>query len=472
MKTLRAYVTRSFWATFSATVAVLTFIISIGGLFRITDLLARGIEPGPILQVFLSGLPNGMIYAIPVGSLTAALLVFGRLSGDAEITAMRACGISIARVASWLLPFSLGASFLCLYLNSEMIPLQYYMRWRATAELRADSFLSLLEVGRTVSLSDDLRIFVGSVQDDGTLKQVRIFDQRDAGRLREIKADRGMLANDPDTGAILLTLEGVTIDPFQFDSPGAAYSDRWQMPLGQSARQVYIQRDKHRRFHDLYVLSRKLELDADRLGEASWLTQRARLLQQEAYGKAEKLRMEAWRAHTHAQDEVTHLRSQAAAIDASDTATWLLTRAKQREAEAAEMLSQAESEALRIEEEAWPMVRLLMRQSREAQHGIEEPEDRLRERALEMRIVLNQRLLLSFAPILFLFFGIPMGIRPHRRETSIGIAASLLVMFGFFIILTLFGEFRGHPQIRPDQLVWIPGILMVWADIILLWRMR
>lgn len=472
MKTLRLYVTRSFLATFLATVVVLTFIISIGGLFRITDLLARGIEPGPILQVFLSGLPNGMIYAIPVGSLTAALLVFGRLSGDSEITAMRACGISMVRVASWLFPFSLAASLVCLYVNSELIPLQHYIRWRATTQLRADSALSLLEIGRTVSLTDELRVFVGAIQEDGALEQIRIFDQRDAGRLREIKADRGVMETDPDSGIVYLALERVTIDPFQFDSPGSAYSERWRVELAESSRQVYIQRDKHRNFHDLFVMSREREMEADRLVEARWLRERARRLQQEAYAEAEMLRVEAWYAYQRALEEAYLWRTRSREARASDLSKAQEQRAAEVEKAAAETLSLAEASALALEEKAGPMVRLLLQQSRDLERATSESEERLRERATDMRIVLNQRLLLSFSPMLFLYFGVPMGIRPHRRETSIGIAASLVVMFVFYIVLTLFGELRGHPHLRPDQLVWIPGILLLCADVVLLRRMR
>ena len=472
MKTLRTYVSRSFYTTFLATVAVLTFIISIGGLFKITDLLAKGIAAGPILQVFLSGLPNGMVYAIPVGTLTAALLVFGRLSGDCEITAMRACGISIMRVATWLLPFSLAASLVCLYVNSELVPLQHYIRWRATTELRADSALSLLEVGRTVSLSDALRVFVGAIEEDGTLEQIRIFDQREAGRLREIKADRGVLEDDFEAGAVWLVLENVTIDPFQFDSPGAAYSERWRVQLAHSASQVYVRRDKHQNFHDLFVSAHALELEAERLAEARWLLDRAHVLRQEAYIAAESQRVLAWEEERRARAAASELRSRATAMQARDTARALRERADQMEAEGAAAMGQAEASALSIEQAVLPMVRLLERQSRLLERVSGESEERLRERAMDMRIVLNQRFLLSFSPMLFLFFGIPMGIRPHRRETSVGIASSLIVMFLFYIVLTLFGEFKGHPQLRPDLLVWIPGFLLMCADVVLLRRMR
>jgi lipopolysaccharide export LptBFGC system permease protein LptF len=472
MTTLRTYVTRAFLTTFIATVLVLTFIISIGGLFRITDLLARGVSAGPILRVFLSGLPNGMIYAIPVGTLTAALLVFGRLSGDCEVTAMRACGISIVRVASWFFPFSLLASLACMYANSEWIPLQHYERWRATSELRADAALSLVEVGRTVTLSDDLRIFVGAIREDGTMEQIRIFDQRDGGRLREIKAERGVLEDAPEGNVVFLAMERVTIDPFQFDSPGAAYSERWRVELAQRSGQVYMQRDKHRNFHDLFVMSRLLTMQADNLEHAALLRERVALLRMEAEAEAASIREQARQAFEGNMEEVERWQQRAAEIRAADTAENLRTVAERAAAEAQAALQLAEEQAAAREAEPARMVRVLDRQARFYERSVSESAERLRERAMDMRIILNQRLLISFSPMLFLYFGIPMGIRPHRRESSVGIAASLVAMFLFYIVLTLFGELKAQPQLRPDLLVWIPGVIVLCLDVILLRRMR
>ncbi|MFU8780104.1 MAG: LptF/LptG family permease [Kiritimatiellia bacterium] len=473
MTTLRTYVTRAFLSTFLLTVIVLTFIISIGGLFRITDLLARGIAAGPILRVFFSGLPNGLIYAVPVGTLTAALLVFGRLSGDCEVTAMRACGISMMRVAAWFFPFALLASLVCLYANSELLPLQHYERWRATSELRADAALSIIEVGRTVTLRDDLRLFVGAIREDGVLENIRIFDQREGGRLREIKAERGVLEDDSESGAVYLAMDRVTIDPFQFDSPGAAYSENWRVALAQRSGQVYWQRDKDRNFFDLYVLPRLLELEAAGLEQAARLREQVEHLRQEAAAEAQLIREQAQLAYDSVMDEVQQLRDRASEIQAPDTAVALRKLVDEATVMAEADLVQAEEAAVEKESAPGRIIGVLNQQIRhlETMASADSPE-RLRARAMDMRILLNQRVLISFSPMLFLFFGIPMGIRPHRRETSIGIASSLVAIFLFYIVLMVFGELKGYPQFRPDLLVWLPGLILLFADVVLLRRLR
>ena len=45
-------------------------------------------------------LPFSLIFTIPWGLLTAILLVYGRLSADNELIALRANGVSVTRVYS------------------------------------------------------------------------------------------------------------------------------------------------------------------------------------------------------------------------------------------------------------------------------------------------------------------------------------------------------------------------------------
>lgn len=463
MKTLRGYVNKSFYVTFVATVAVLTFIISIGGLFKITDLLARGIEAGPVLRVFLSELPTGLAYAVPVSALTAALLVFGRLSADHEVTAMRACGISIGRVGLWLLPFGVVASLLCVYVNSELLPLKHFVRWQATSELKADAAIELLEVGRTVVVDEGLRVYVGGRDPEGGLEDIRIFDQRDPEGAREIKAERGRLADAQSRTNLALILEQVTIDPFAFDSPGAAYSERWRVQLATREKRPYHPRDKDQSFSGLYLSARLLELEASRLDSAAWMMGRANEARQAAYLEAEDLRLGV----VTLQEQIEEYRGAMDAVAAD--------RREIAEAQVAALRREVDevlARALQIEAAAGELARVKEREAKELRGTSVDSPERLRRRAMEMRIELNQRLLMSLSVLLFLYFGIPMGIRPHRRESSIGIAMSLGMVFCFYILMTLMEELADQAALRPDLLTWVPGGGVLVADVVLFWRQR
>jgi len=160
MKTLKHYITAAFFSTFLATLAVFTFVLSIGGLFKLTDLVTRGIPAGPIVRVFLSGLPNALGFAIPISAITATLLVFGRLSADSEITAMRACGISLWQITRWMQPVAVLLLVACLYINSELMPRSHYARRTATAQLGVINPVDLIEEGRTIREFEGLSLYV------------------------------------------------------------------------------------------------------------------------------------------------------------------------------------------------------------------------------------------------------------------------------------------------------------------------
>src|SRR5207247_3580144 len=62
-------------------------------------------------------LPFSLIFTIPWGLLTAILLVFGRLSADNELIALRANGVSVPRVCASLWGVALICTVICLWLN-------------------------------------------------------------------------------------------------------------------------------------------------------------------------------------------------------------------------------------------------------------------------------------------------------------------------------------------------------------------
>ena len=114
MRTLNHYIGRSFLASFFMTVLVLTFVMSIGSLFRITDMIAKGVPLASIGQFFLWSMPALLVFTIPVSVLTGVLLVFGRLSHEGELTAMKACGISLWQTARRPLLYGVLLSAVCL----------------------------------------------------------------------------------------------------------------------------------------------------------------------------------------------------------------------------------------------------------------------------------------------------------------------------------------------------------------------
>jgi len=74
------------------------------------------------LQLFVFRLPTVVVYIFPMATLLAALLGFGRLSKDSEITAFRASGISLYRLIIPVLALGLLISSVNLVFNEIVVP--------------------------------------------------------------------------------------------------------------------------------------------------------------------------------------------------------------------------------------------------------------------------------------------------------------------------------------------------------------
>ena len=75
------------------------------------------------LLVFAWSLPADIVLVIPMALLLGTLLAIQRLSGESEITAMKAAGITFARIVTPLLAVGIVLSFVTLYLQEGVVPM-------------------------------------------------------------------------------------------------------------------------------------------------------------------------------------------------------------------------------------------------------------------------------------------------------------------------------------------------------------
>lgn len=86
-----------------------------------------------VIEYFLWGLPSVVPYVVPMAVLLGVLLAMQRLSGESEITAMKAGGISLERIAVPLLIVGFVLSAITFYIGQTVVP---YANDRATEILQ------------------------------------------------------------------------------------------------------------------------------------------------------------------------------------------------------------------------------------------------------------------------------------------------------------------------------------------------
>ena len=124
MRLLDSYILRELAGPFLFGVAAFTSLMFAGKeLFRITELIAEFHASIPTaVRLMLLQMPGLIVMTLPMAMLLAALLGFGRLSGDSEVIALFAGGISLYRVAIPVIVMSVMVTALSFTLSEVVAP--------------------------------------------------------------------------------------------------------------------------------------------------------------------------------------------------------------------------------------------------------------------------------------------------------------------------------------------------------------
>lgn len=123
MSILFRYLLKEHIGPFLLGLCVLTFVLLMDQVFTLMDMLiGKGLPLGVVAEVFVLSLPFILAVTTPMAVLVAALMAFGRMTQDNEVTALRSSGLPFHRLlAAPLLASGLLLIFL-LYFNNYVLP--------------------------------------------------------------------------------------------------------------------------------------------------------------------------------------------------------------------------------------------------------------------------------------------------------------------------------------------------------------
>src|SRR5438477_2078942 len=208
MKLIDKFVSRELLVNVLFAIAVLSLVLVVGNIFRkLLPLLVNHDVPVEYLLAFIAYVfPFSLIFTIPWGLLTAILLVFGRLSADNELIALRANGVSVPRVAVSLGVISLVCTALCLWPTVQVSPATQKTFRTTIFDLATRDPMALFGSDQVIDQFPGRKIYVGK-KEGNKLENITVFEMNDNSLAVKVTYARtGMLEADLANKQILMHL--------------------------------------------------------------------------------------------------------------------------------------------------------------------------------------------------------------------------------------------------------------------------
>ncbi len=205
---LARYIIKEHIAPFVSALCVITFLFVIDFLVKILDnVLSKGIPWATVLEIFVLNLAWMLSLSIPMAVLVACLMAFGRLSGDQEITAVKAAGVSPLVLMRPILLVGLLLAELLVLFNNWVLPESNHRSVELMSAVSRKQPHAFIDAGRLITQFPGVQLWVNRIEpSSGKLYGVQIFEMERRGPPRFVYADSAEMRYVDGGATLLLTL--------------------------------------------------------------------------------------------------------------------------------------------------------------------------------------------------------------------------------------------------------------------------
>lgn len=364
MRTLHTYLLQQVLVVLSASLGVFVGVLLLGNALKPvqTMLINQQVSLTTVIKVLALQFPWLLSFAVPLALLSAVLLVFGRLSADQELTAMRGGGVSLAGFAWPVLMLGVFISAVSAWINLDLAPRCRIASKQVVGNL-ARSPVDLLVPGRYIRDFGGWTIFLAG-KNENLLQGLLLYRYGDDGTLiQRLEAKTGEVHVDDGGGTVEFVLREV----------------------------------------EAYWLNESADAEAPEEAEETGLGNNWETMK---FGEHREL----------------------ISFDTSKTRTI--------KPDLSEMTyGQLREELKRVRQE--------------------------RANDTPIKFHLHRQVSSSFACFGFALIGIPLGIRAHRRETSVGLALALVIALAYYAFQAFAQSLETKAAAYPQLLIWLPNFLFI-----------
>ena len=205
MKLLQRYIFFELLKVFLFVLTILTILLVFVGVFR--EVSQSGLGPLHVLQILPFIVPSMLPFTIPATLLLTVCLVYGRISGDQEVTAAKAAGVSALSLIWPSILLGLALSGFSYVLTDQAIPWAMTNIQRIGTAAMEDIFLDVLRSHHFIQEPDQgIEITVMGVE-DRTLIMPTFRYKRAGKRTVTIQAQTAQMKFDIQSQHVMLKME-------------------------------------------------------------------------------------------------------------------------------------------------------------------------------------------------------------------------------------------------------------------------
>ena len=407
MKILPRYILREHIAPFLISLLVVTFVLLIDRVIDLLDMIIeKKLDLQTVAQLFGLSLPYMVALSIPMAVLVATILAFGRMSVDRETVAIKASGINIYRMLGPLMICALLLTGVMVWFNHYFLPNANHKLKNLTVKIAYYRPMTIIKPNEFTTLTD-YTIYVKE-NDNNELRDVMIYDRSQTKLPRTILAQSGEVVQLDNGNSLQIILHNGEMHERNEQEPG-----KYQL----------------RKFETFSVYIRDLSSNLD-FAESAYRSDREMTYDQLMAGiKAKKEEL------TGKQKEIGNLTQRLSLL-----------------------AGQPKSYANSVEERRLGIMKTMA----------EDAERQIEQNLRAFQVEYHKKFALSFAIIIFVLVGIPLGLMTRTSGIGMAFSVSCAIFLIYYVALTGGEELADRSLMSPFLSMWLTNIFFIILAAILI----
>ncbi len=205
---IHRYILRNHIAPFIYSAATMMGVLLLQFLMKFADrLVGKGLDTWLIIQLIAYNLSWMLVLVIPMATLVAALMTYGSLSQNNEVTIIKSSGASLYRMMSASFIASIIVAYLLFLFNNEILPDTNYQAKILMSDISRKKPTLSLESGFFSQEVSNYAILVRKIDEQkNELSQVTIYDYTDPAKINVVTAKKGIIFFSHDQKNLIMDL--------------------------------------------------------------------------------------------------------------------------------------------------------------------------------------------------------------------------------------------------------------------------